>query len=203
MSWLDAQHLMDMNRVGRFQIPRVGCLFEWQGIPKAPHAFAHAVWAGDRKSFSGGMILHGKHLTKTWTKQQSIVATSAAEAELYAGNRAATEWMEVQAFAKDLCGSVPIRLHTDSGAALSIITMARLGKANDIEIQHLWLQEPVHNGMLTVEKIPPRRTLRPWEQKHVTSERSEMSLRLVTWFYVEARYFMSRGKPPASRFGNA
>ena len=41
-----------------------------------------------RKSVSGSMILHGKHLIKAWTKQQSIVATSTAEAELYAGNRA-------------------------------------------------------------------------------------------------------------------
>ena len=66
------------------------------------------------------MILHGKHLIKAWTKQQSIVATSTAEAELYAGNRAATESMGVQAFAKDLGRVVPIRLHIDSSAALSI-----------------------------------------------------------------------------------
>ena len=51
------------------------------------------------------MILHGKHLKKVWTKQQSIVATSSSEAELYACNRAATESMGVQAFPKDLGGS--------------------------------------------------------------------------------------------------
>ena len=57
------------------------------------HALADADWTGDRqsrKSVSGGMILHGKHLIKAWTKQQSIVATSTAGADLYAGNRAAT-----------------------------------------------------------------------------------------------------------------
>ena len=63
------------------------------------------------------MILHGKHLIKAWTKQQSKVATSTAEAELYAGNRAATASMGVQAFANDLG-----RLHIDSSAALSIIS---------------------------------------------------------------------------------
>ena len=85
------------------------------------------------------MILHGKHLIKVWTKQQSIVATSTAEAELYAGNRAATESMGVQAFAKDLGGVVPVRLHIDSSAALSIVSRTGLGKAKHIEIQYLWL----------------------------------------------------------------
>ena len=67
-------------------------------------------------------MLHGIHLIKAWTKQQSVVATSTEEAELYAGNRAAAVSMGVQAFAKDLGGVVPIRLHVDSSAALSIIS---------------------------------------------------------------------------------
>ena len=118
MSRPDAQDLRNMKRVGRFFVerPLVGCLFEWQAHPCALHAFADADWAGDRqsrKSVSGGMILHGKHLIKAWTKQQSIVATSTAEAELHAGSRAATESMGVQAFAKDLGRVAPIRLHID------------------------------------------------------------------------------------------
>ena len=76
------------------------------------------------------MILHGKHLIKAWTKQQSIVATNTAEAELYAGNGAATESMGVQ---------------------LSVISRTGLGKAKPIEIQHLWLQEAVRSGKLSGE----------------------------------------------------
>ena len=89
------------------------------------HAVADADSTGDRrsrKSVSGGMLLHVKHLIKAWTKQQSIVATSSAEAELYAGSRAATESKGVQAFARDLGRAVPIRLHMDSSAAPSIIS---------------------------------------------------------------------------------
>ena len=135
----DAQDLKNMKRVGRFLVgrPRVGCLFEWHAHPSALHALADADCAGDRqsrKSVSGGMICHVKHLIKAWTKQQSIVATSTAEAELYAGNRAATESMGVQAFAKDLGGVVTIRLHIDSSGALSIISRTGLGKAKHIEI---------------------------------------------------------------------
>ena len=75
------------------------------------------------------MILHGKQLIKAWTKQQSIVTTSTAEAELYTGNRAATESVGVQAFVKDLGRVVPIRLHIDSSAALSIKDRTGLGKS--------------------------------------------------------------------------
>ena len=79
MSRPDAQDLNNMKRVGRFFVgkPRVGCLFERQAHPSALHALADASWAGDRqsrKSVNGSMILHGKHLIKSWTRQQSIVA---------------------------------------------------------------------------------------------------------------------------------
>ena len=104
MSRPDTQDLQNMKSVGRFLVGR-----------------RHS-----RKSVSGSMILHGMHLIKAWTKQQSIVATSTAEAGLYAGNRAATVSMEVQAFAKDLGRVSPIRLHIDSSAALSIISRTGL-----------------------------------------------------------------------------
>ena len=188
MSRPDAQDLKNMKRVGRFLVgrPRVGCLFEWQAHPGTLHALADADWAGDRqsrKSVSGGMILHGKHLIKAWTKQQRIVAASTAEAELYAGNRAATESMGVQAFAKDLGRVVPIRLHIDN-AALSMISRTGLGKAKHIEIQYLWLQEAVRHNKLTVEKIPLETNSSDLGTKHLTSERSEMLMKLVNCFYV-------------------
>ena len=107
------------------------------------------------------------------------MATSTAEAELYAGNRAATESMGVQAFAKDLGRVVTIRLHIDSSAALSIISRTGLGKAKHIEIQYLWLQEAVRSGKLTVEKIPTETNSSDLGTKHPTSERSEMLMRLV------------------------
>ena len=88
------------------------------------------------------MILHGKRLIKVWTKLESIVCT--AEAELYAGNRAATDWMGVQASAKDLGRAVPIRLHIDSSTALSTTSRTGLGKAKHIEIQHLLDQGTKH-----------------------------------------------------------
>ena len=118
------------------------------------------------------MILHGKHLIKAWTKKQIIVATSPAEAELYAGNRAATESMAVQ----DLGRAVPIRLHIDSSAALSIISRTGLGKAKHLEVQHLWLHEAVRNK-LTVEKILYETNSSDLGTKHLTSETMRLASR--------------------------
>ena len=161
MSRSDAQDLENMKRVGRFLVgrPRVGCLFEWQAHPSALHALADAYWAGDRqsrKAVSGGMILHGKHLIKVWTKQQSIVATSTAETV-----QQQSRW-QFRRLPKTCQEVVPIRLHIDSSAALSIISRTGLGKAKHIEIQYLWLQEAVRNNKLTVEKIPRKQTLLTW-----------------------------------------
>ena len=69
MSRPDAQDLKNKKGVFRFLVgrPRVGCLFEWQAHRSALHALADAGWAGDRqsrRSVSGCVILHEKHLIK-------------------------------------------------------------------------------------------------------------------------------------------
>ena len=92
--------------------------------------------------------------------------------------------MGVEAFAKDQGRAVPIRLHIDSSAALSLISRTGLGKAKHIEIQHLWLQEAVRSGKLTMEEIPTESNSSDLGTKHLTSERSEMLMRLVNCFCV-------------------
>ena len=79
-----------------------------------------------------------------------------------------------QAFAKDLGGVVPIWLHIDSSAALSIVSRNCLGKAKHIEIQYLCLQEAVRNNKLTVEKIPSETNSSDLGTKHLISERSDV-----------------------------
>jgi hypothetical protein len=62
-------------------------------------------WAGNeatRCSMSGGCIFQENHVVKTRAKSQHVVALSSVEAELYAGNRAATECIGVQGLMKDL-----------------------------------------------------------------------------------------------------
>ena len=199
----DTQDLKNFQRVGRFLVgrPRVWCLFGWQARPSSLNALAD-VWARDRqsrKSVSGCIIVHGNHLIKAWTKQQSVVATSTADSELYAGNRAATESMGVEAFAKDLGRVVPIRRHVDSSAALSIISRTGLGKAKHIEIQYLWLQEAAHNNKLTVEKIPSEKNSSDLGTKQLRSERSEMLMKFANSLMCEA-LDTGADEPPRARW---
>ena len=120
------------------------------------------------------MILHGKHLVKAWTKQQSIVARTVTVQQK-------RRW---EFIAKDLGGAVPIRLHFDSSAALSAINRTGLGKAKHIEIQHLWLQEAVRSGKLTVGKITTETNSSDLGTKRLTRERSEMLTRFLNCLYV-------------------
>ena len=92
--------------------------------------------------------------------------------------------MGVQAFAKGLGRAIPIRLHIDSSAAPSIKSRTAFGKAKHIEIQHLSLQEggvqrETHSG-----EDPTETNSSDLGTKHLTSERSEMLMRLVHCFCV-------------------
>ena len=74
-------------------------------------------WAGDtmtRKSTSGGTIRVGRHLVKSWSKDQSCIATSSGEAELYAANKAIAESYSIQGIAKDLGVHLDIEIDVDA-----------------------------------------------------------------------------------------
>ena len=116
------------------------------------------------------MILHGKHLIKAWTKQQRIVATSTAEAELYAGNRVVVESMGVQAFARKTC--------PDSAAH-------RLQHGTIYNKQNRVGQSEAHRDSAShVGEDPNDTNSSDLGTKHLKSERSEMLLRLVNCFFV-------------------
>ena len=77
---------------------------------------------------------------------------------------------------------MPIRLHIDFSAALSIISRTTCGKAPHIEIQHLWLQQVVRENKSTVKKIPSEVNSSDLGAKHLTSETSDMFTKLVNSF---------------------
>ena len=100
--------------------------------------------------------MHGRHLIRTWSKQQSVVAVSSAEAELYAASKAGSEGLGLQTWLEDLGWRVDVQLHMDSASALSLIQREGLGRAKHIEIQYLWLQEAVRRKRLGVPVKPEK-----------------------------------------------
>ena len=83
-------------RLGRYLRGSPRCVWEyrWQEAPDAAKGYSDSDWAGDRetgKSTSGGLVMLGSHLIKSWSRTQDSVTLSSAEAELVALGKLAME----------------------------------------------------------------------------------------------------------------
>ena len=123
------------------------------------NVYADADWAGcptTRKSTSGfTMTLLGATI-HFGSRTQAVVALSSAESELYAIGTAAQEVLHAMNFIKEaMTGArVNVKIHTDSTSGKSIAT--RIGsskKAKHIDLKYLFIQQLVHNGILTIHKV--------------------------------------------------
>ena len=82
----DWQKLVRLGRCLR-GCPRCVLAYGWQEGPQAPFGYSDSDWAGCKKtgkSTSGGLVLLGFHLIKSWSSTQATVAMSVGEAEYYA-----------------------------------------------------------------------------------------------------------------------
>ena len=156
-----------LKRIGRYLKgkPRLKIHYDWQDYPQSASACTRACWvqsdsdwAGDRatrKSTSGGTIRLGGHLIKSWSKDQTVIATSSGEAELYAANHGAQQGLGVRSLARDLgidLGSF-VALEVDASAACGMITRQGLGKVRHIAVNELWLQGAVRGKRVHLRKI--------------------------------------------------
>ena len=95
MSAPTAGDMKKFVRLGRYLVgkPRAVALYPWQAARAVQDVFTDANWAGckaSRKSTSGGAMLLGSHVVRTWSKTQNTIAQSSAESELLAIVKAAT-----------------------------------------------------------------------------------------------------------------
>ena len=84
-----------LKTLGRFLKgrPRLVWMYDWQAPTAIVDITSDANWAGcrrSRKSTSGGTIMLGSHLIRSYSKTQSVVAKSSGESELYGIIRAST-----------------------------------------------------------------------------------------------------------------
>ena len=114
---------------------------DWAGCPKT------------RKSTSGGVILLGEHILKTYSSTQPTVSLSSGEAEFYGVVRASGAALGQQSLFADLGIPLDVRVWTDSSAAMGICTRQGLGKLRHIDTQTLWIQEKVRTKQITLRKV--------------------------------------------------
>jgi hypothetical protein len=147
-----------LKRTARYliSVPRIVQHFDWQELPRYVHTFTDSDWAGDkqtRKSTTGGAMMLGKHLIKSWSTTQQVIATSSGEAELYALVKGAYQTKGFMSMLADMGHVMDGKVCTDASAAIGIVHRRGLGKVKHLDVQYLWVQQEVNDGRLGIEKV--------------------------------------------------
>ena len=95
----------------------------------------------------------GAHVIRTWSSTQPSVTLSSGEAEFYGLVKAAGAGLGHQSIMLDFGLKTPVRVWTDSSAAIGISTRSGLGKLRHLETHTLWVQEKVRTGAIEVRKV--------------------------------------------------
>ncbi len=190
-----------LKRFGRYLrgAPRAVFHYYWQQPPTSLDAYVDSDWAGCKtsgRSTSGGAVLHGWHVIKSWSTTQAIVAMSSAEAELYAMTKGAANTLGIMSLGGDFGMSLDAKVHTDASAALGIVNRQGLGKLRHIRVQYLWLQGRVKDGDVEVHKVPGQANPADLLTKHLAAHDMQ---RHLTKLCVEVRSDRAGSAPQLSR----
>ena len=158
--WMSApttHSVASLKRLGRYLEGhrRLVVRYPWQSASRVD-VYSDTDWAGcprTRKSTSGGCLMLGAHLIKSWSSTQSQVALSSGEAEYYGVVKAVGTALGYQSLLADLGVRLPLRAWTDSTATIGICNRSGLGKLRHIDTQCLWLQGKVRAGHVELRKV--------------------------------------------------
>ena len=177
-----------LTRLGRYLrgAPRCVWRYDWQEVSPAAAVtgYSDSDWAGDRKtgkSTSGGVIMCGDHLVKTWSRTQDAITLSSAEAELVALGKLAMEILGVRSMCEEWHiqdASTVSHLWADASAALSIAKRQGAGKMRHINVKSLWLQEKAVQKALAYGKVKGEDNPSDGLTKHVKQELNEKYLNM-------------------------
>jgi len=167
--------------------PRLVYRFPRQSV-QCIDVYVDTDWAGcprTRKSTSGGCVMLGAHAVKHWSSTQPGVALSSGEAEYVGVVRGAGQGLGFQALMRDMGLELPLRIWTDSSAAMGIAGRQGLGKLRHLETHTLWVQQAVRTGRFELRKIPGEQNPADLLTKH--SQTAERLAKLVELFGAEFR----------------
>ena len=162
--------------------PRLVIMYLWQPLPKFIDTEADSDFAGDRvtrKSTSGGVVVFGHSLIKSWSATQKVIALSTGEAEFYGSLKAASTSLGLQSLFCDIGIIVGVRLWTDANANKGLIEKKGLGRAKHIATQYLWIQDVVAKKLLSIGKIGTLKNRSDMMTKVLTEVRMQELLRLM------------------------
>jgi hypothetical protein len=181
-----------LKRVARFfrSAPRLVYTYPQQTV-RGIDVYTDTDWAGcpkTRKSTSGGSLMLGCHTIKHWSSTQTSVALSSGEAEFAGVIRGAGQGLGYQALLKDLGIEAPLRVWTDSSAAIGICSRQGLGKLRHLDTHTLWIQQAVRLGRVDLRKVDGEVNPADLLTKHSLSrERLEALVKLHGCEYIGGR----------------
>jgi histone deacetylase 1/2 len=116
--------LVALKRVGRYLEGHSRLVYKYvfQEASKID-CYSDTDWAGcprTRRSTSGGCLMLGKHLIKSWSTTQGPISLSSGEAEFYGVVKASSVALGYQAMMEDLGQAMEVRVWTDSTATMGI-----------------------------------------------------------------------------------
>ena len=133
-----------------------------EDAPLDIEVYVDSDWAGCKRtarSTSGGAVLWGRHMIKTWSSTQKTVALSSGEAELTAMVKMSCEVIGILQLMADLgvtgYAGNPMEgiIYADSSAALGVVKRKGNGKLRHVRVGKLWLQEKREREELEFRKV--------------------------------------------------
>ena len=141
------------------RFPTAGLLVP-RGLPADDHelvAWTDSDWAGDansRRSTSGGVIVYRGATIMHWSKAQSNVALSSAEAELNACVKGLSELLGLSNLISEALRVTPsLRLCTDASACRGMLLRHGVGKVKHLSVKQLWSQEAVQSFGVQIDRV--------------------------------------------------
>ena len=114
--------------------------------------------------------MFGRHMIKSWSTTQNVVALSSGEAEYYGLVKGGAMGIGFKNMMSEMGVTLGIRLKTDASAAKGIASRRGMGKVLHIEVNQLWLQDKVATGDIKVEKIDGVKNIADQLTKYVGRE---------------------------------
>ena len=134
MSKPDTGDIEKLKHLARYLLGRERAVihYDYQSAPSVWTVWVDSDWAGcrvTRKSTSGGLVMWGSHVIRTWSTTQSVIAMSSGEAEYYSMVNGSSMGLGIKSSASDL-GVVMqvVNVKTDASAAEGIASRKGLGR---------------------------------------------------------------------------
>ena len=109
------------------------------------------------------------HTIKGWSSTQVSVALSSSEAEYYGVVRATGLGLGQQALYRNAGIDLPVRVWTDSAAAMGTAGRQALGKLRHLECHSLWLQQRLRRKEFELRKVEGEKNPADIFTKHLES----------------------------------